>query len=111
MLPTESDKAELVATRTTIYPDTVRACKVEVDGEVVARLRAHESSTILVRPGFHRIRLKIDWCGSRTDAFRARRGRSVRFDCGSSLAGGHAVLALFYIIFRRNRYLWLRRTA
>ena len=43
-----------------------RRIKVEVDGELVARLRPKQSSSVFLSPGRHEVRAKMDWCSSPT---------------------------------------------
>ena len=90
------------------YADRIRAYLVMVDGKELGRLKNGETQTS-VEPGAHEIVMKIDWCGSNTIIFSLADGESARFDCGSSLRGAQMFLSLYYIIFARNEYLWLRQ--
>jgi GTP-dependent phosphoenolpyruvate carboxykinase len=46
------------------WKDRLRAYKIEVDGEVVAKLKDGESTAIEVEPGERTVVAKIDWAGS-----------------------------------------------
>ena len=104
------DRAHITIRRVTNYADRLRAYKVVVDGVTLGALRAGQSVTVPVLPGRHRLKLRIDWCGSREHEFEAQAGEQLSFECGSSLAGWRIFLALPYILFRTNEYLWLRPT-
>src|SRR5258708_2235668 len=106
-----NDQAQITVRRTTSYADRLRAYKVRLDGVVVGSVRARDSVTIPVAPGKHSLVLQIDWCGSDQIDFEARPEEQIVFECGSSLTGWRLLLALFYVVFKTKRYLWLRRGA
>lgn len=106
-----SDEAQITIRRGKSYADRLRAYKVVLDGLAVASVRAGESVTVPVTAGSHAIRLRVDWCGSEEVRFEAQVGESIAFECGNSLTGWRIFLVLFYVIFRSNQYLWLRRAA
>jgi len=87
------------------YGDAGRAYRVELDGKPIGRIQAGESLTFEVLPGRHRLRLRIDWCGSNPLEFVVEDGQHLSFACGHNVP---PFLELIYLIFLRNRYLWLR---
>jgi hypothetical protein len=87
--------------------DRIRDFLVILDGQEIGRIADGGSKTFIVPPGEHELRLKIDWCGSKTLKISLRAGERVALRCGSSLRGFRLLLALFYITVGRNRYLWL----
>lgn len=101
-------QAKITVRRVTWYPDRFRSFEIEVDGTIVGKVRAGESMTIPVVAGQHRIRVKIDWCGSETLLFEVEDGAHILFECGSTLAGWRMLLALLYITIWTRQYLWLR---
>ena len=103
------DQAQITVRRTTSYADRLRAYKIKIDGVITGAVRAHESVTIPVSSGRHSLVIRIDWCGSQQIDFDVQPGEHIFFECGSSLAGWRVLFAFFYIIFRTNQYLWLRR--
>ena len=104
-----SDQAQITVRRTTSYADRLRAYELTLDGIAVGSVRALGAVTLPVSTGKHSLALRIDWCGSPRIDFEARPGEELVFLCGSSLGGWRLLLGLFYIIFRRKDYLWLRR--
>lgn len=92
------------------YADRVRAYLVMVDGKELGRLKNGETKTFPLEPGTHKIVMKIDWCGSNTITFSLADGESARFTCGSSLRGTQMFFSLYYIIFARDQYLWLKQS-
>jgi len=106
-----SVETQITVRRTTSYADRLRAYKVLVDGALAGTVRADQSVSIPITPGRHTLVLRIDWCGSQEIPFEARAGEHVTFECGSSFAGRRVFLAAFYVFFRTQDYLWLRRAA
>jgi hypothetical protein len=104
------NQTDITIRRGKSYADRLRAYKVEIDGAVVATVRAGQSATVPVTVGRHTLTLRIDWCSSEKLQFDAQSGDHIAFECGSSLTGARLLLAIVYI-FRPNQWLWLRRTA
>ena len=104
-----NDRAQIRVRQMTSYADRLRAYKVKINGVVLGSVRAGDSVTIPVSPGRHSLVIRINWCGSPEIGFDAYPSEPVIFECGSSLAGWRVLLALFYVIFRTHKYLWLRR--
>ena len=87
------------------FKDAVRAYQVELDGEVLSSLKRGEATGYDIRPGRHRLRLKIDWCSSPYVDFEMQLGQVMKFQCGNNVP---TFLELIYVSFLRNKYLWLR---
>lgn len=104
-----SDEAHITIQRGKSYADYLRAYKVEVDGVMVASVRAGQSVTFPVSVGIHALRLRIDWCGSEEQRLDVRSGERITFECGSSLAGWRLLIGFYYAFLRTQQYLWLRR--
>lgn len=89
------------------YADRIRSYRVLLDGLEIGTISNGESKTFSVEPGAHELVLKIDWCSSNTVRFDLPEARSIRFECGSSLRGIKLFLALYYVLFARDQYIWL----
>lgn len=87
------------------FKDAVRAYKIELDGKEVGKINKGEQIGLDIEAGKHRLRLKIDWCGSPEVDFEILQGQVLKFGCGNNVP---PFLDLIYITFRRNKYLWLR---
>lgn len=87
------------------FADAARAYQIYVDGELKSEIRRGGSEDFFVPEGAHRIRLKIDWCGSPEIEFSAGAEETVEFECGNNTKG---LFAMYYILFARNDYLWLK---
>lgn len=98
----------LKITRLTSYPDRLRVYKIVVDGKEMGFIRAGETVQVSVEPGNHRINLKIDWCRSNIIEIVAKAETEYKLECGSSLSGWRIFLALLYITFWWDNYLWIR---
>jgi hypothetical protein len=100
--------SSITVTRESGYTDRLRAYTILVDDIEIGRIRDGETCSFPLASGHHQIRLKIDWCGSETLSFELPSGGCAMFSCGSPLRGPALVLALLYVLFRRNQYIWLR---
>src|SRR5688572_19515030 len=90
------------------YADRLRSYRVVVDDSEVGTISNGESKTFSIEPGPHQLVLKIDWCSSNTARFDLPPGRSIHFECGSNLRGMALFLSIYYVLFARDQYLWLR---
>lgn len=84
-----------------------RQFMIWVDGRRVAAVRAAWAVRIPVASGRHTLSVRIDWCGSPGVEFEATPGREAAFECGCDLTEWQR---FYYPVFRRNEYLFLRRT-
>ena len=103
------DEAHITVQRGKRYADCLRAYRVEVDGVIVASVRARQSVTFPVSAGRHALRLRIDCRGSEEHQFEAQSGEGITFKCGSSLAGWFLLIGFYDAFLRTQQYLWLRR--
>jgi hypothetical protein len=91
------------------YADRLRQYRVMCDGAEIGRISNGESAEFPASPGAHSLVLKVDWCSSNEVRFSIGTGQVLRFGCGSSLRGLRLFLAIYYVLFARERYLWLRQ--
>ena len=103
-----SESTTLTVSRSTSYTDRIRRYGVYLDDHQVASLGALESISFSALPGKHSLVIKIDWCRSNVVEFDCRSGGALSFECGSSMTGMRALLALLYVTIWRHQYLWLR---
>lgn len=90
------------------YADRLRDYRVLVDRIEEAGIGNGETKTLEVSPGEHELLLKIDWCRSNAVRFEISEDQTVKFSCGSSLRRSRPGLAIYYVLFARNQYLWLK---
>jgi hypothetical protein len=88
------------------FKDAIRAYQVELDGNVIGKINKGESTGFDIPAGKHRLKLKIDWCGSPYVDFEIQTGQILRFECGNNVP---PFLVFVYITFLRNKYLWLNQ--
>jgi len=92
------------------WADSVRAYKVVLDSEVIGNINDGEEKEFDVDVGHHELFLKIDWC--RSNSIKFNMGDSIEdFECGSSLRGWKVLMAMIYVIFLRDKYLWLKKVS
>ncbi|MCA8985852.1 MAG: hypothetical protein R3C12_22920 [Planctomycetaceae bacterium] len=93
--------------RDTGYVDSLRAYIVVLDGNVIGEIENGQQVEFDVAPGMHHLNLKIDWCRSNIIDFEVNQD-AIEFECGSNLRGFKVLLAIFYVLFLRSKYLWLK---
>ena len=105
-----SEIAQVTIQRGKGYVDRLRSYDVTIDEKIVSTVRAGQAVTVPVAAGSHTLKLRIDWCGSDELRFEARPAEHIIFECGSNLTGWRILKGVYYVFFRRQQYLWLRRT-
>ena len=88
------------------YVDFFRAYRILVDDEEVARIRRGRTVTFRIPEGTHRIRAKIDWCGSNEITFEAREGDKLAFVCRNDVP---AMQISTYISEKPGEYLTMEQ--
>jgi hypothetical protein len=86
--------------------DSLRAYQIFVDDEPKGEIRGGSTEDFFIIEGTHRIRLKIDHCGSHELEFTVGPEETAEFDCGNNTKG---FFALYYVLFAPKDYLWLRK--
>lgn len=99
--------ATLIVQRDRGYADALRAYDIELDGAVIGRINQGQVLRFPLAPGSHRVRVKIDWCGSETVNLQVHGDETVTVRAESNLRGIMVFLAIWYVLFDRNQYLRL----
>jgi hypothetical protein len=101
--------ASITLARGTGYADRLRAYRVMLDCREIGRIGNGETKLFPVAPGQHELAVKIDWCSSNDVSFSLPSDQSLAFLCDSTLRGLKLFAVLYYALFARKKYLWLRR--
>ncbi len=88
------------------WRDRLRAYTILIDESKVGSVKNGETASVNVEAGHHRLRLKIDWTGSRTIAFDAGDGDVKEFECRPRYPAAMALIALIESAVRHDR--WIR---
>lgn len=88
------------------FADKIRSYQIFVDEIQIGEIKSGSTKEFYVVEGTHKISLKIDWCGSGEIEFSIANEETIEFECGNNT---HLFLAFFYVLFARNKYLWLRK--
>lgn len=99
----------IVLSRGRAFHDKFRKYKVFIDDKHVANIRESEDISIEVKPGKHKVCLKIDWCSSNTIEIEVEEGTDLLLNCGNSVKGISKYFFLYYITFAKHKYLWLAK--
>lgn len=97
----------VVRRKAALWQDRGRSYGIFIDGAEVAKVASGEEVRIPVLPGKHVVVLKIDWCKSKSVQVELQPDEVRALECGPNAT---PLLALLFITFLRNRYLWLRPT-
>ena len=86
------------------WADTIRAYKVVIDGSVVGKIFDGETKEYPLSDGIHSLKLKIDWCCSKTVQFEIKGGEAVYAACAPAKKP-FFFGELLYITFKCRRYI------
>jgi hypothetical protein len=86
------------------WTDRARKYGVHVDGEERGKLGHGETLDLAVEPGSHAVRLKVDWCSSRTLDLDLADGETARLEA----APRFALTAIFAAVLYFWDYIELR---
>ena len=100
--------ATICISRDSVFRDRFRDYRVLLDGREIGRIGNGQEKRFEIDPGQHQLAMKIDWCTSAPVRFLAVNGQSSKFRCGSGLRGIRLLFMLYYVIFARSKYLWIR---
>lgn len=98
--------------RTPELHDRLRKYKIFIDEEYVGDISRDETRKFQLVPGEHRIRLKIDWCGSNTLVLNARPNQDIYLECGNNCGNFpiNIVRTFIALIFVPSSFLYVKRT-
>lgn len=95
----------LVIEREKQWVNRLRRIEVVLDGLQVAAVAGAQAAQLDVDPGRHRIYVRIDSSRSREQAVDLRTGETVRFRCGSLIAGWRILIGPYIYLARHSLYL------
>jgi hypothetical protein len=87
----------------------LRDYRVILDGQEIGRIGNGETKSFTIASGQHQIAVKIDWCSSNELTFSLSPDGSLVFQCDSKLRGLRLLGAIYYVLFARKSYLWLKQ--
>ncbi|MBP9842448.1 MAG: hypothetical protein KBC62_00425 [Candidatus Pacebacteria bacterium] len=99
---------KIIIKRVSGYADRMRPYVVMLDGKAIGEVANNQTVELYVDDGIHSINMKIDWCRSNIVNFKSDKDIT-EFECGSNLKGFKIILAIFFVIFLRDKYLWLKQ--
>ena len=100
------ETAKIKLLRTSQAVNSGRKYKVWLNGEQETEIANGEKLVIEVKPGRHKIYLKLDWCKSKELILNLEAGAEIELICGSRLVGWKKWLTLFYL-FSRDKFVYL----
>ena len=86
------------------WQDSARRYRVLIDGAQRALLGDDDTVQLSVTPGLHRVRLTIDWCGSKELLLDLKHDEIVRLECKPR---ARLWSVLLYVTVWRNDYISL----
>jgi hypothetical protein len=92
------------------WADIFRSYQIILDGESAGVIDRDRSISIVVNPGHHSLKMKLDWCGSKELNFNISPGEKIMFECENNRSSPFQLLLLiYYIIFETDRWILLKR--
>jgi hypothetical protein len=92
----------------TLYVDSWRSYEIILDGENVGIILSNKTISVLVEPGHHSLKMKLDWGGSEEINFSIGSGEEITFEC-ESIPIQKMLLIPYYLIFRPNNWILLKQ--
>ena len=93
------------------YFGMTRKLKILIDNEHVADLKYGEGIDIRVRPGFHTVRVKMDWCTSKPSGIKLDGGEQAEFkvETGFDESVVSMFTQLYNVFFNASEFFTLKR--
>jgi hypothetical protein len=91
------------------YVNILRRYIIVLDGKEIGEIHNGPVVELLMDPGSHSIRMRLDWCSSKPLEFDIESGQTLNLVTGCSINGIKSMLAFLYVTVYRNRYLYVRR--
>lgn len=86
------------------YTDMLRLYKVYIDNEFVGNVAARDYLELEIKPGMHKIYLKIDWQKTKEITINIDEGKRLYLETGSLVKGGIDVL---FRGFSKGKYIYV----
>ena len=96
----------VIMKRACMYADAWRDYAIYVDDNVVEYISDGEVTILDLPKGKHKMYIKLDWCRSNEIEFEVDE-YDICINCGNSLNRIQMFFGLFYVLFKRNKYLYL----
>ena len=96
-------------TRKKTVVDSARAYEIILDGENVGIIFISQTISVPVEPGHHSLKMILDWASSEEINFSIGSGEEIRFECEPRLPIVAILLIPFYLIFKPNKCIVLKR--
>lgn len=91
------------------YTDKFRKYKIYIDDVYCGDIKNKETKEFPAQAGNHTVFAKVDWC--RSNRLNISIGSSpTELEVDSSLCGWKLFLAIIYVTFLKNQYLWIKET-
>jgi len=105
------EKSTIYIRRKEDYFGVARKLKVFIDGKHVADLKWGQAIDIHVRPGYHTVKVKMDWCTCKPVGFKLRGGERVAYqvDSGFDESVSNMFLQLYNLFFNASDFFTLTR--
>jgi hypothetical protein len=100
----------IIITRTSQFANRLRAIKIFINGKNAGYIDNGKTIEFPVPAGPVELYAKIDWCKTRPVTLKLEPGHKAKFELGSRPTGFRGFLALYYLIFQNQDWIYLRQT-
>lgn len=105
------EKSTIQIRRKRDYFGVTRKLKIIIDGDHVADLKWDQGIDIHVRPGYHTVQVKMDWCTCTPVGLKLEAGKRVSFEVGSGFdeSVSNMFSQLYNLFFNASDFFTLTR--
>jgi hypothetical protein len=91
------------------FVDLLRSYEIILDGKNVGIVFPNQTTSVVVEPGHHSLKMKIDWFGSEEINFNIGSGEDITFECEPRHPIVGALLMPYHLMFEPNNWILLKR--
>ncbi|MGC1471601.1 MAG: hypothetical protein WA775_03325 [Psychroserpens sp.] len=102
------NKREISINRIKQNINRARAIEIYINNKIVGTIRNGETKIFKVDSDITIVYAKIDWCITKPKNINTPENKMIILELGSNLSGWKLLLAIYYVIFKPSKYLYLR---
>ena len=76
--------AKLLLKRTFEWTNSIKDIELYLDGKTIGSIGNDQSKEIDINPGWHELRAKLSWCGSKIFSFNVSKDETYKIELSSS---------------------------
>lgn len=97
---------KIVINRSSEYSNKLRKIEIHIENKKIGEINDGETKEFVVEPDEHKLTAKIDWCKSKDLIISVKDEETKTID----LSSRNPIESLYFVTFRKDRYLQLKLT-